>query len=60
MELELPPPDPNESLHLTPEGELTLDEPTVVFASGPPSDEIDRLSDAVVAFRPGLLIVVAR
>jgi hypothetical protein len=57
---DLPPPDPNESLHLTPEGELTLEEPTVVFTGGRPSDEIDRLSDAVVAFRPGLLIVVAR
>ena len=60
MEPELPPPDPNESLGLTPEGELAIDQPTVVFAGGPPSDEIDRLSDAVVAFRPGLLIVVAR
>jgi hypothetical protein len=60
MEPELPPPDPNELLHLAPEGELTLDEPIVVFAAGPPTDEVDRLANAVVAFRPGLLIVVAR
>jgi hypothetical protein len=57
---ELPPPDPHESLGLAPEGELTIDEPTVVFAAGPPSDEVDRVADAIVAFRPGALIVLVR
>jgi hypothetical protein len=33
--------------------------PTVVFAMGPPSPEVDRLSDAILDLRPGLLIVLA-
>jgi hypothetical protein len=33
--------------------------PTAVFLNGPPTPEADRLSDAVLALRPGALIVVA-
>jgi hypothetical protein len=33
--------------------------PTAVFLSGPPSPEADRLADAILALRPGALIVVA-
>jgi hypothetical protein len=33
--------------------------PTAVFVRGTPSSETDRLSDAILGFRPGVLIVVA-
>jgi hypothetical protein len=55
-----PPPDPNESLGLSPDTEMPLSGPTVFFAAGPPSDETDRIADAIVDMRPGALIVFAR
>ncbi len=60
MEPQLPPPDPHESLGLTPEGELEISGPTAVFVGGPPTPESDRQADAVLEFRPGVLIVLAR
>jgi hypothetical protein len=33
--------------------------PAAVFLNGPPSPAADRLSDAILAVRPGALIVVA-
>jgi hypothetical protein len=57
---ELPPPDPNESLSLTPDGGPIVNGPTAVFAAGPPSAETDRLADAILAYRPGALIVLVR
>jgi hypothetical protein len=33
--------------------------PTVVFVSGPPSRETERLADAFLSLRPGALIVLA-
>jgi hypothetical protein len=58
LNTKLPPPDPNESLGMQPEGETRLSAPTVVFALGTPSVQTDRASDAVLELRPGLLIVV--
>jgi hypothetical protein len=60
MAPELPPPDPNEPHELTPESSLGISGPTAIFAAGPPSDEVDRLADAILAFRPGVLIVLER
>ena len=60
MEPELPPPDPNESLERTPDGGPVVNGPTAVFAAGPPSPEVDRQADAILAFRPGALIVFVR
>jgi len=57
MTPELPPRDPNESLDL-PAGDTPLRAPTVVFAMGPPSPQVDRASDAILDLRPGLLVVV--
>ena len=54
--LRLPPPDPNESHDL--QG-LELSAPVAIFLAGPPSPEADRLASAVVAWRPGALIVAA-
>jgi hypothetical protein len=54
----LPPPDPNESLGMQPGGDAPLRAPTAVFVMGPPSTQADRVSDAVLDLRPGLLIVV--
>jgi hypothetical protein len=57
---QLPPPDPHESLGLSPEGELSMSGPTAVFIGGPPTPEVDRLADAFLGIRPGVLIVLAR
>lgn len=58
MAAELPPPDPHESLGMQPNADATLTAPTVVFAMGRPSAQADRVADAVLDLRPGLLIVV--
>jgi hypothetical protein len=55
--LRLPPPDPNE--YQEPQG-FELSEPAAIFLAGPPSPEADRLSSAVLDWRPGALVVVAR
>ena len=34
--------------------------PAAVFAMGPPSPEVDRISSKILDLRPGALIVVAR
>lgn len=59
MRPKLPPPDPYESLEGAPTDGLRL-APTVVFVSGRPSAQVERLSDAILDARPGALIVVAR
>ena len=53
----LPPPDPNEPQE--PPG-LELDAPAAIFLTGPPSPAADRLSSAVLDWRPGALVVVFR
>jgi hypothetical protein len=53
----LPPPDPNEASE--PNG-IELSAPAVVFLTGPPTAEEDRLADAILEQRPGALVVVAR
>jgi hypothetical protein len=55
----LPDPDPHESLGLEPVDGIRLLAPTAVFTMGRPSPETDRLSDAMLDLRPGVLIVVA-
>jgi len=51
----LPPPDAFEPSG-TPHS-LQIPAPTTVFLHGDPSRASDRVADAIVAFRPGLLIV---
>jgi hypothetical protein len=53
----LPPPDPNEAFEPQ---DLDLSAPAAVFLAGPPTAEEDRLADAILERRPGLLVVVAR
>jgi hypothetical protein len=60
MAPQLPPPDPHESFGMAPDAPVSIDEPTVVFAAGSPSAEVDRTADAIIAFRPGALIVLVR
>jgi hypothetical protein len=55
--MRLPPPDPNE--YHEPTG-LELDEPAAIFLAGTPSPAADRLSAAILDWRPGALVVVAR
>jgi hypothetical protein len=56
MHPQLPPPDPHEG-----GGDalpsLELAEPATWFPLGPPSDAGKRLADAVLAYRPGALLV---
>jgi hypothetical protein len=59
MNHRLPPPDPHESYGLPPGEDQPVFAPTAVFVEGKPSPETDRISDALLDFRPGLLIVVA-
>ena len=60
MSPQLPPPDPYESLGMSPEGENPLPGPAAVFVNGQPSAEVDRLSNALLELRPGALIVLAK
>jgi hypothetical protein len=55
----LPPPDPHEQPFNEPE-DMQLDTPMSVFGAGGPSREVERLADAILDARPGLLIVVAQ
>jgi hypothetical protein len=59
MSHRLPPPDPHESYRVPPGEDVPVPAPTAVFALGKPSREDDRLSDALLSLRPGVLIVVA-
>jgi hypothetical protein len=52
--MNLPPPDPNEFTE--PPG-LELAAPAAIFLAGPPSPETDRLSSALLDWRPGALLV---
>jgi hypothetical protein len=55
----LPPPDPYE--HPFPEpGGAEMAAPLTVLPPGGASAQVERLADAIIAARPGLLIVVAR
>jgi hypothetical protein len=56
----LPPPDPFESLIAPPSGDVPMPGPAAVFLGGTPSSEVERLSDAILAARPGALVVAVR
>jgi hypothetical protein len=58
--MKLPPPDPYESYRSPPDEDVPLLAPAVVHLSGTPSPEAGRLSNAVLAWRPGALIVAPR
>jgi hypothetical protein len=53
----LPPRDPHESPFDEPAGDVTVPGPTAVFPCGTPSAETERLAQAIVQTRPGLLFV---
>jgi hypothetical protein len=54
----LPPPDPFESFGADPPG-LALSAPAVVYLAGPPAAGADRTAAAILAARPGALVVAA-
>jgi hypothetical protein len=54
----LPPPDPNESTWSPAGGGLRVTAPTAVFPPGAAAPRAERVADAVLDLRPGLLIVV--
>jgi len=57
--MKLPPPDPNETFGMPPDEDVPMLAPAVVHLSGTPSPEAGRVSSAVLAWRPGALLVVA-
>jgi hypothetical protein len=57
MNPQLPPPDPHEFSADGSAEETPLPAPAAIFMSGPPSPEADRLSDAILDFRPGALFI---
>ena len=59
MPQQLPPPDPNESLGHVPARDASLPWPTAVYLGGPPALEHERVADALLDLRPGLLVVCA-
>jgi predicted glutamine amidotransferase len=59
MQPKLPPPDPYESLGMGPLEGRRMSAPAAVFVMGPPSPEVDRVSDAILDLGPGVLIVLA-
>jgi hypothetical protein len=59
MSPKLPPPDPHESLGLTPPGDVSVALPTAVFLRDGGTAEAERLSDAILDLRPGVLVVCA-
>ena len=56
----VPPHDPNEQPYSEPESDMRLDFPMTLFGVGRVSREVERLADAILDARPGLLIVVSR
>jgi hypothetical protein len=52
----LPPPDPFESSGADPPG-LALSAPAVVYLAGRPTAGADLVADAILALRPGALVV---
>jgi hypothetical protein len=53
--VDLPPRDPHE--HAEPE-DVEVGSPTVIFAAGEPTRHDERLADAILTARPGVLFVV--
>ena len=56
----MPAPDPFEPSWAPPDPELPIASPMAVFMMGPPTPEIDRLSDAILAARPGVVFICRR
>ena len=56
--MQLPPPDPYESLELGPTSGDRLAAPIVVYAGGQPDPHVERAAEAIIDARPGALIVV--
>ena len=54
----LPPPDPFEST--SPSDDFSVTEPTAMFLKGNPNEADDRVADAILSARPGLLVVCLR
>jgi hypothetical protein len=57
--MNLPPPDPFESLGMEPAGDTRMLGPTAVYIGNPPTPEIERISKRMLDLRPGALIVLA-
>jgi hypothetical protein len=56
---ELPPPDPNETPWSPASGDVAVPGPTAIFAHGTTGPQADRVADALLELRPGLLLVLA-
>jgi len=56
----VPPHDPYEQPYHEPASGMRLDFPMTLFGRSGASREVERLADAILDARPGLLIVVSR
>jgi hypothetical protein len=56
--MQLPPPDPYESLDSGPDSPAGLPAPIVVYAGGRPDPRVERTAESILDARPGALIVV--
>ena len=56
----VPPHDPYEQPYREPDSGMRLDFPMTLFGRTGASREVERLADAILDARPGLLIVVSR
>jgi hypothetical protein len=54
----LPPRDPHESPFAEPTGDAPFPYPTTIFSRGVPSPADERIADAILEARPGVLFVV--
>jgi hypothetical protein len=60
MSPRLPPPDPHESLGMEPPDDQAVPTEAVIYVNDAPSVATDRMSDAWLRLRPGVLVVTAR
>jgi len=56
----LPPHDPNESPFAEPSGDAPIPNSTTIFSRGDPTPDDERIADAILTARPGLLFVILR
>jgi hypothetical protein len=59
MNFKLPPPDPFESLGMSPPDDYRMEAPAAFYVDGAPTPSAKRLANAFLDHRPGALIVVA-
>jgi hypothetical protein len=55
--MRLPLPDPHEAPFSEPDGSVEFGAPTIVYTNGRPTPEAERIANAIIAARPGVLFL---